>query len=1549
LKKVSKKNIESKWLEQAGFNFSNDIWVFRKNPPLNRGKSDRSANLIKLDSCQVVGTKTGYLNTAYSLKMDLRGLCKQIKSKLKQSFKECTSCDVTLSNEVNSLWVFCEFSNKNIDSISKYSTAGFQVKFVVDNNTLSIMFVDQFYLGEIPSRFFYSIPKTLAKIFKIENVTFNSIYELSVTGLTEIVNELCFSKLENSDRPDLQQIKMSYDLSLDASAITIRAEASDMKKLASISQDLPVAVLESRSAQTVLKPVDDNLSSKYRGGYLLGLSDNVESVAVLRRLALSSSEQIIAKCYDLIEKNLVKESGNLSFISAVVLFSASGKNFRRCVNKIASTLISKVVDIESVSSLEVVLPYYLYLAYQNDSQEKAEASLKKIIESRGELPEVLELLVDFSRQQKDSEKEMFYLGKQADLFTDLEDRGKTLLELSKRTALSGKDKELAISYGRKAVDLLESKESFFHLTDLLLADARYLAAIDVLNQFKNIPTMEKTITVDIDLRLARIWNDHLDRPDMAMVHYEYVIALDERCSGAVDKLVDIYRDNKNAGALIPLLESRFNVALNSKDHETSNNIRKELFTHYQNDEKKCSLLMEMISKFPKRHFDLDILRSLELKKSTWMEVISVWRQKVEQVDNEAERAYAYVELGQMSALKQLDKSMVVDLYLDALHCGWIDDISFEFVVDYLASNKDYPKLADCYHLRLSMLSENLQIELLQDILGNRSQVFTEEDLDKYSLLIYSISSENKSYLYQRFDYYGSIEKLNSVKNLMLSIEGLGEGSFHLDEWLALAIEAINRSSDSKKFHFLKYMFNKRLSLSQEDPDILREAISCFTGSGDEETLKHYCALLIEQDVLPSLNSTILLKLFPSPSIYRAKVLRWLAERSLDEDIRTKLYYQAFEEFNVLEDRGFDAEVCLTHFSKESLASESDLESLRALTEKSKNWSSYQSVLDKQIGLRQPEDCLRLFKEAIEIAIIENGDSARAGSLVKKGLELGFDSNELLDSYIENELIEQGVAPDVVVQRVFNTALEQGDLVQAVRSWIYQVFTLKDKNELTTFIHWTKEQLTGANSKLSWKQLSSSVLESKRKLHMVGEIHTKLMLEMGIYLFDFEQYSEQAYLALKQVYRSRPEEATVWVPLYLLLRSYGSSEDLLSYISGLIPKVENSPDILDPYPITLESLETELNRLGVSEGEVSAVGFSHDTVYTPPLPPDTQPRNNLANETKSWRSFVSELDVPENFCHELFLRPISSAIEKHVGLQACALLSGDLETLKQWHWQVWRNPDQYGYKLEGRNRYPEDGNLAEIQSPLHRLLLFIAPVLIQMHRDKFSAAVLSTKLGQSMKQISGSIKKLSWDDSLFSQTGLTHYQDILVRQKFNVFHLPGMKSEIFYEGSTRNIYFDKNVYASLPGSVLFHKIFGVLWSVKLRYFPLLHLNPRTDVIPLILAIQHQSEGTGIRAVKRFLGAKPTALEQSIQSLDLSELEHRFSQIVDFNTSEVERLWKMMRRHILRLQLAETLDLVGLAESIISEDIVDKGELAKGEILSKHDCLEDLIVFSTKLKL
>ncbi len=624
------------------------------------------------------------------------------------------------------------------------------------------------------------------------------------------------------------------------------------------------------------------------------------------------------------------------------------------------------------------------------------------------------------------------------------------------------------------------------------------------------------------------------------------------------------------------------------------------------------------------------------------------------------------------------------------------------------------------------------------------------------------------------------------------------------------------------------------------------------------------------------------------------------------------------------------------------------------------------------------------------------------------------------------LLRNNISTLEVLRIAFLAAAVRRDLVAAEKHWLTGLPWNKNLAPMRSYL----EDAIHVLQSIGAGDFAVTLMRQAVQLATSGGIHADLCIDVlliaGQFLRDKDRDRRVAMVAFQQVKLLDKDDDRSWIPLYYLLKEFGDEQALLAHLNFILPQLERNQTPLKAYPITVESLEAErerikdISRVDVaslepltqmseviklavaaveeeSPSEFSHMEYSLRRVAGEPEPAGHAPviygesfavssefqapaasSSSRASEqsglrivgnafvdavdSKSsvtepsiqdvnahdWRATIMALNVSRKHAVKTLDQAFATKVEKHVAIQAMAVLAGDIQVLNDWQWNVWRDIRKAEYPLSGKDRFPVNGVPTSINSDLHRLLVATIPMLVKLFSGRYGLRHLQKKLGLSSQQLMKARVPLVWDRGLLAKAGFTLYKDRIRKHRFSAYNVTGLGAELFFDGSKRELYLDESYYVRQPTSHLFHRVLGLLWTIKLQYFVPLSLNPTKQILPSLQAIREHLDTKGLDKLKKVLVGDAQDIGKLLGLVDKSVLRALFAKVPVIQEAELVRLVQDMQAHTYRLLLAETLDVVGLFESICDLDLLDQKLDAKA-IVTKSPHVAGLLEFITQMKL
>jgi hypothetical protein len=339
----------------------------------------------------------------------------------------------------------------------------------------------------------------------------------------------------------------------------------------------------------------------------------------------------------------------------------------------------------------------------------------------------------------------------------------------------------------------------------------------------------------------------------------------------------------------------------------------------------------------------------------------------------------------------------------------------------------------------------------------------------------------------------------------------------------------------------------------------------------------------------------------------------------------------------------------------------------------------------------------------------------------------------------------------------------------------------------------------------------------------------------------------------------------------------------------------------------------------------------------------------AQEVKDWRDAVRNRKLTHESTNEILASEMPNKIEKHLALQAVAVMRGESHFLERWDWRVWRKPHEYGYSRHGKNRFPPGISPRIMKTPFFRLLLRAAPLLALSFPERFTLKGLAKSLKMSVRQIEAKRQRLNWTTGIAGHAGFGFHSKLFSERGLSLFALQGLGPEIFYDAATSSIYIDDSFFARKPSTHLYHRIMFLLYSIRTQFYPLLNLDPRTQILSELNKLKAVMDRGPLAVLAAQAKITDSRMAKLMKAQDFEEFKQLFGRAGELTEDDIKDSSKSMQQYVWRLLLADSLDLTGIIEAMLDVDLLLPGSVKPGEILLMSSQVDPLINFALALKL
>ena len=568
---------------------------------------------------------------------------------------------------------------------------------------------------------------------------------------------------------------------------------------------------------------------------------------------------------------------------------------------------------------------------------------------------------------------------------------------------------------------------------------------------------------------------------------------------------------------------------------------------------------------------------------------------------------------------------------------------------------------------------------------------------------------------------------------------------------------------------------------------------------------------------------------------------------------------------------------------------------------------------------------------------------------------------------------------------------KGDMAGITGLWYRRAQRLENRQQAERFLSDTEMLFQRTDQEGALTEILRYGVEKGFPAELPMIIEAELRLVYAMRLFQLETNKEQALSLLRLHYESVPGDTRCWIPLYFLLRELSGADESWRFLNGILPRLEQDATPLRTFPVTVESLkddrrklEEELGIKPASAPVVTQLFLEGDGVGEIPLPvaagaePAAPPGTGVggrevspgrrplsgdgikgpafnvlgeASVTLDWRKTVNTLSYSKGMTKKLLDQAFEYEIEKHVALQCFAVISSEAGILKNWHLPVWRRRDaaNYAYEAEGRLGGPLFKSLRK--SNLHELIRLTEPVMEQVFYKRFDLSRVAAMANMDMAQVKVKREILSPLEGFPGDAGLGVYQRIFAEGGYRFYHLPGLAKKVFYHNAERGLYFDLDYYRQLPSSIFFHRVMLLFQAVKWGYHGTSVLDPARHIEPLLnhikLLLGH-GKGGGLEGLKQKIQMGQDPVVKALHLVDKTVLADLVVKVGTIDMARVRQVQDAVWRELYSIQFAETLDLFGICESVLSRDLTTK-QYKPGELLKKAPRILPLLELATRLDL
>jgi hypothetical protein len=353
--------------------------------------------------------------------------------------------------------------------------------------------------------------------------------------------------------------------------------------------------------------------------------------------------------------------------------------------------------------------------------------------------------------------------------------------------------------------------------------------------------------------------------------------------------------------------------------------------------------------------------------------------------------------------------------------------------------------------------------------------------------------------------------------------------------------------------------------------------------------------------------------------------------------------------------------------------------------------------------------------------------------------------------------------------------------------------------------------------------------------------------------------------------------------------------------------------------------------------------------TPDFPRSSEgdERLQITFEPEEWRLVAAQGRARDGLCAWLLANPLPDRTEQHIAVQTAAVFEENIQLLENWPYKVWRQPTDYFYDLKWTDRMGREMFHPGIKSPLARLLKTLHPIIVQQFASHMNIKGIAERLKVRSDELLKVRRTLEWKDDVIQRSGLRYYVKFLVENNYQLFHMAKLEDRFQFDFEKREIYIDRDYYLGVPPTHLFHRLAFLIRAVSVDYYPYLHLSPSNDLFPFLMKCRRSLEQNRVDSFKRMLGMEKDALKLMLSQADRDYLEQLFVEVGPLSPDKITKIVGVYVDQIYRLNMAESLDLVGVIESISNTNLLTD-RISPLALVNQSASIRTLIAFTADLK-
>ena len=573
----------------------------------------------------------------------------------------------------------------------------------------------------------------------------------------------------------------------------------------------------------------------------------------------------VTECSQEIFKSLLKHTNNrliLSYLSMVMIFQKtdqqhlnlliSGINHFPTENILLSALLkhyfntkrpSQIIDtLEKItfnitnidpktpSLIASFLPEVLGDLWEKIDFDQARICYKKALQVEPGHPRILTKLIELAEKQQKHNEQLNYLKQMINIERRQPHLADQLMKASKIYHRQNQPAQ-AIEYAAKGFKLSpNSMKAATLLSDLYNETKQYEKSVVVIDMFikNNKQNLSRSDHSKLQLALARIWLNHLSRPDIAIIHLDRSINLNEKNSESMMLLASIYREQGNYTELVKALNIQLQNYRKQKRDNEATSIIQELASIYKNhlDQSDDAWVLYKAALLGER-IDAEVFTKYLTNDTDGVDWNDVEKKLKSQLINDKEKKQKFETLTllykvQLNHTQDIDEAYTT--LLKASEFGTIEKHAFNQLCNHLIKNKKFKKTHEILKERIEHVTSFEKTHLIEKII---KLPFSPNLHEKDEYIVRLLKSDNsKDYpLFDRLTEYAKNNDEDNFENLLKQVKRIQTDNTKIHSWLNATNQIIFEHQFSSKFRMLEKNFQFMWTLTDDKTSLAKIAVN----------------------------------------------------------------------------------------------------------------------------------------------------------------------------------------------------------------------------------------------------------------------------------------------------------------------------------------------------------------------------------------------------------------------------------------------------------------------------------------------------------------------------------------------------------------------------------------------------------------------------------------------------------------------------------------------------------------------------------------------------